>query len=480
MIKNLITCVLPLLAGLVLDLNANSIQISGNKRISNETIMAYAAEQSKGEDDNVYHDRIIKALYATSFFKDIKVKKENSVLKITVLEQPKINQVVIEGNIKIKDKTIFDTLKTKENQILDKSKIKIDTKTIQGVYNSKGMFFVKVFAQEVKLSDNRVNIIFSVIEGPKAKIKDVIVKGNKHFKTTKLLSMIQTRKTNVLGTFGTYILGGADLYNPMVVEMDKDRLKQFYNMNGFLDFEINDTQIELARDRKSFYITFYVEEGEPYYIKSVNIKSEIEGVDVSQFKNFVKRIKQGDKLEEIVIRKHAMLLQKKMFQDKSLLHAIIDFQINKNEKDKTVDIDFTIKNAPNLYIENIIVTGNKYTNDNTIRQRMKFNEGDRYSPLLVEYSKKSINKIGGVGGVNIKNMQIASDKINMEVNVKEVATGLSSIKADFGYSSTEGITYGAGVVEDGRIPEGIEDVGDIRGFLVLYTVPDLTGLNVGG
>lgn len=451
MIKNLIICVSSLLAGLVFDLNANSmqisgsnIQISGNKRISNATITTYVGEKGKDEDDNEYHDRIIKALYSTSFFKDVKVGKENGVLKITVVEQPKINQVVIEGNIKTNDKTIFDNLKTKENQILDKSKIKIDTKTIQGVYNSKGLFFVKVFAQEMKLSDNRTNIIFKVIEGPKAKIKNVVVKGNKYFKTAKLLSLIQTRKTNILGAFGTYILGGADLYNPMILEMDKDRLKQFYNMNGFLDFEINDMQIELARDRKSFYITFYVKEGEQYDIKSVNLKSEIEGIDVSQFKNFVKRIKQGDKLEEIVIRKHAALLQKKMFQNKYLSHAIIDFKINKDEKDKTVDVDFTIKNAPNLYIENIIVTGNKYTNDKTIRRRLKFNEGDRYSPLMIEESKAEIKRIGGIGGVDIKNMQIASDKANMEVNVKEIATGLSSIKGDFGYSSTDGITYGAG------------------------------------
>src|SRR3954470_4460030 len=236
-----------------------SIVVEGNRRVELETIRSYFKPGPGGRLDQGSIDDGLKALIQTGLFQDVRINRAGGRIIVTVVENPVINRVAIEGNKKVKDEQLTGELQSKPRGTLSRPQVQADTQRIIEMYRRSGRFDVRVEPKVIELPNNRVDLVFEVTEGNKTGVKKIVFVGNNAYSDYRLKDIIRTGETNLLS-----FIKNNDIYDPDRIEADRELLRRFYLKHGFADIRILAAVGEYDPVRQGFIVTFTIDEGDLY------------------------------------------------------------------------------------------------------------------------------------------------------------------------------------------------------------------------
>jgi outer membrane protein insertion porin family len=403
------------------------IAVTGTQRVEPTTVLSYITVREGDDYSDQVGDKTLKALFATNLFSDVKIGWDGSTLTIYVVEYPIINQIDFEGNSKVTTKDLQKEVQVKPRQVFTRSKVQSDVQRIIELYRRNGRFAAQVSPQIIQRPQNRVDVIYSITEGPTTGVSRITFVGNKAFNDDTLRSKVVTSESA-----WWRILSTSDNYDPDRLMYDKEQLRRFYVNHGYADFKVVSAVAELTPDHSSFYITFTVEEGKQYKFGKVEIQSKVRELPPQALRSYV-AIRQGDLYDEEQVSKAKDALVNAV-GTKGYATADVGMRLRRNPEAHTIDVVLNIDQGPRVYIEKIDIAGNSRTLDKVIRREMRLTEGDAFNRDLVDRSRTRIRALGFFSDVTIKNSQGSRpDRTDLSVNVAETSTGEVSVGA--GYSS---------------------------------------------
>ncbi|BBC73631.1 outer membrane protein assembly factor BamA [Altererythrobacter sp. B11] len=411
-----------------------TIAVAGAQRLEPETIVSYIRLRPGDTYTAAAADQALKDIAATELFSAYSIENNGGNVVIRVTENPVINRIVLEGNKRLKDDKILPEIQLAPRQIFTRSKVRADVARIIELYKRQGRFAATVEPQMVKLDQNRVDVVFEITEGPKSKVRKINIIGNENFSDGELKGEMVTKETGLLKIFSS-----GTSYDPDRLAFDQQQLRAFYLENGYADFRVVSAVAELTPDKKDFIITYVVEEGDRYKFADVSVESQLRDFD-SNVMTRALPMKTGDWYNAKLVEDTVEQLNETAGTF-GYAFADVDPQFTPHRDDRTMDVKFVIREAPRVYVESINVNGNTLTQDKVIRREFRIAEGDAFSSLQVKRSTARINSLGYFQeNFEIDQVEGSSpDRIVLEANVQEQATGELSLSA--GFSSLESFIF---------------------------------------
>ncbi len=429
----------------------NEIKVKGNERVSDESIEMFSNINIGDNVDQEKLNQILKNVYDSNFFDDVKVDLKDNILTIFVEESSFVENVIIKGP---KSKTLISDLekilkvksRTSYNEIL----FLADKKNITEALKQKGYFFSKVDIMVEDLSENRINLIYNVEIGDKAKIKKISFIGDKIFKDRKLRSVIVSEEYK----FWKFI-SGKKFLNQNLINLDERLLKNFYLNRGFYNVKINSSFAKMMSDTE-FELIYNIVPNNRFFFNKISLDLPI-GFDQTNFKDLNQLFKKlnGEKYSLFVIEKILKEIDKIILDEE---YKTLETEVDENIFDNKIDLNFSIKEGKKFIVERINIYGNNITQENVIRNQLLIDEGDEFNSIL---ASKSINNIQALNIFKSVDSKIIDNKSNgkiIDITIEEKATGEIMAGAGFG---TDGSTLSFALKENNYLGRGIKLVSEL-------------------
>ena len=423
------------------------IEVIGNERISDETIVIFGDVAIGKDYERSDVNSLIKKLYDTTFFSDISAQIKNNKLIITVKENPIINSIVFNGE---KAKKYMEKMRElivlKEKGAFIENEIKHDINQIKAFYRSLGFYFVKIEGEVEKLKKNRVNIVYTIDKGEKAKIAKIYFVGDKKIREKKLRDIITSQESQ----FWKFVSRSIYLSQGRI-ELDKRLLTNYYRNKGYYEVDVKSTNVEYA-EGEGFVLTYNINAGTRYKFKKIfaNVTETLDSDAFlsleTDFNKLVGNYYSQKKLKSILDKIDKLSEQKEL--------QFINHNVLETLDGDGVEVKINIFEGEKVIIERINIVGNSVTNDSVIRSALIIDEGDPYSTLLVN---KSINEIKARNIFSEVTHEVLPGSSNdlkvLKINVEEKATGEVMAGAGFG---TQGTSFQFSVKENNWLGKGIK------------------------
>lgn len=423
-----------------------AIAVEGVQRVEAETVRSYLLVREGDAFDPVRIDRSLKSLFATGLFADVSLSREGNTLVVRVVENPVINRIAFEGNLRIEDSELLPEISLKPRVIYTRSKVQNDVERIQTIYQQSGRFAVSVEPKIIQLPQNRVDLVFEIDEGALTEVQNIRFIGNRAFDDGDLLDVIRTQETRWYR-----FLTQDDRYDPNRINFDKELLRRFYLQNGYADFQVLSAQAELTPDRTQFYITFTVEEGPRYRLGDVALNAELRDLTAEDLSSAVD-LESGAWYDASAIDDTVDALTN---QVGNLGYAFVNVRprAERNREEGIIDLTFDVMEGARVFVERINITGNVRTLDRVIRREFRVVEGDAFNASKVRRSVTRIEDLNFFDKVDVKQREgSAPDKVVIDVEVEEKSTGTLSIGG--GFSSSVGALAEFSIAEKNLLGKG--------------------------
>ena len=391
----------------------------------------------------------IKALFKTGFFKDVSLERDGSTLIVNVVERPSIAKITFEGNKDLSKDDLTKALtkiglaegRTFDRQVLDKVEQELSRQ-----YLSHGKYSLKIKTEVSNLTRNRVSINITISEGRVTKIKQINIVGNTVFDDKTLLSKFELNTSNLLSFYTK-----DDQYSKQKLQGDLETLRSYYLDRGYINFNVDSTQVAITPDKKDIYVTVNVKEGDVYKLAKVKLA----GTLVVAPEQLIKLVSVGP--GEIFSRKNATETSKAIQErlgDEGYAFANVNMVPEINEAQKTVDMTFFVDPGKRVYVHRINFHGNVKTRDEVLRREMRQMESSWASSSKIERSKTRLERLGYFQTVNVETPPVVgtSDQIDVNYKVEEKASG--NLSAGVGYSQVQGIVLNANIAQDNVFGSG--------------------------
>lgn len=412
----------------------SDIVITGNE--SRETASILPLLRSKVGDsfsaEKINED--VKSIYRIGIFQDVtveSVKTEKGIsLVYTVVEKPIVRAVSITGNKEIATDKLRDAIELKNNSVFSSGLLTKSEKKIKSMYADEGYYLAEVSSSTTKSGKNGIRVTFTVKEGEKVLIKKIAFEGNTVFSQRKLRKQMETKEKWFLSW-----ITGSGTYKEEVLKTDVNRVADLYYNNGYINVKVGEPKVELLPDKSGLVVTIGITEGEQFRTGAIDFKGDLlENKEVLQGKV---KLKTGETFSREVLRGDVFTLTD-VYADKGYAFTNVSPLSKIDPEKKTVDITFDFEKGDKIYIEKINVSGNTKTRDKVIRREFRLAEGDLYSSTALKRTKQNLSNLGFFEEASIAPVKgSASNKLNLNTEVKEKSTGQFSIGA--GYSSSDGI-----------------------------------------
>ena len=408
----------------------SAIRVEGSERIEPETVRSYMTFRAGATITEADLDESLKRLFETGLFADVSVRREDNAVVVRVVENPIINRIAFEGNLRIDDEILRDEITLRPRVVYTRSRVQADLLRIIEIYRSSGRFAARVVPKVVQLPQNRVNLIFEIHEGSPTDVRRITFIGNTRFSDGELREAIQTRESGFFSFFS-----GGDLYDPDRLAFDRELLRRKYLNAGYADFRVVSAVAELTPDQDAFFITFTVEEGQRYRFGKIGVTSGLRDLDVSQLAEVV-RIAEEDPYSAEDIEDATTALTEAAGRAGYAFIAVKP-ETKRDRESRRIDVSFEIEEGPRVFVERIDIRGNLRTEDRVIRREFRLVEGDAFNSDYIRLARRNLLNLGFFEEVEIKNVRgSAPDRTVIEVTVKERATGEVSFGG--GYSTAVG------------------------------------------
>ena len=429
--------------------NSNEIQkiiITGNERISNETIILFSDVKLNQKITNAKLNEILKNLYDTDFFENVSVNIDDDILLISVVEAPIIDTIEFKG---IKADKILDGLNKvttlKSRSSFNEFTISNDRLLIKSYLKDIGYYFSEVETIVENLDNNLVKITHNIELGSKAKIKKISFIGNKYFKDSKLRGLIVSEEYKFWK-----IISGRKFLNEQTINLDKRLLKNFYLNKGYYNVEINTSFAKLLDDEQ-FELIFNINANDKIYFNKLTLQIP-EDFNLNNFKelNILFEELKGTHYSINTVDKILDELDKiTLNEEYKSINASVQEKIIENK----LDLIFDIKETKRLFVEKINIFGNNITRESVIRNNLEIDEGDPFNEILQKKSENNLKSLNFFKSVSseITDGKNQNTKI-ININVEEKATGEITAGAGFG---TSGGTFVFGIKENNYLGKGL-------------------------
>ncbi len=408
----------------------STIVVEGAQRIEPNTVRSYLLVQEGDVFDPGRIDRSLKSLFATGLFADVTIQREGGSLVIRVVENPVINRIAFEGNDHLDDETLEAEISLRPRVIFTRTKVQSDVKRVLTLYRRSGRFAATVEPKVIQLPQNRVDVVYEVREGAVTEVENIRFVGNKEFSDSRLREVTRTKESRWWRFLST-----DDTYDPDRLAFDRELLRRFYLSEGYADFRVESALAELTPDRRNFFITFTVEEGERYEFGDIGIETTLRDLDPEEVRSNLD-IDEGDWYDADTVDKSIDDLNAAVG---NLGYAFVDIRprIDRDRDAKKINVMFEISEGPRVFVERIDITGNVRTIDKVIRREFRIVEGDAFNGTKLQRSRQRLQNLDYFEKVEIDEVPgSAPDKAVIKAAVQEKSTGSLSIGA--GFSSASG------------------------------------------
>ena len=410
----------------------SSIDVVGNLRIESSTIRSYAgistAQSLSAADLNAAYQSIA----SSGLFEEVEIVPNGARLVIKVKEFPTINRVAFEGNSRIKDEVLAGLVKSQTRRVFNPTEVEQDRAAIAEAYANSGRLAAKVNPKFIRLSDNRVDLVFEIFEGGLVEIERISFVGNRAFSDRKLRSVLETKQAGLLRTFIQ-----RDTFVEDRIEFDKQVLSDFYKSRGYADFRINSVNAEISQERDAYFITFNIREGQKFSVGQIDVTTDLSGIDIKAFARAGK-VRTGQTYSPLAIENDITRMERFANQE-GLEFLRITPRISRNDASLSLDVNYVIERGPRIFVERIDIEGNTATLDRVIRRQFRIVEGDPFNPSEIRASARRIRALGFFSNADVTSREGSNpEQVVVDVKVEEAPTGSLSFGASYSTAAGAG------------------------------------------
>ncbi|QIA23467.1 outer membrane protein assembly factor BamA [Mesorhizobium sp. AA22] len=418
------------------------VEVSGNQRVDADTIRNYVTIKPGKPFSSSDIDDAVKALFGTGLFSDVQINQVGSSLVIKVSEYQVVNQVLFQGNKKLKDNALATAVQLKPRGTFSQQALDADVEAVKAAYRRIGRDDAAVTTQIMDLGDNRVNVVFNINEGGRTQIAAINFVGNSAYSSRRLSDVISTKRSTIL----SFVLRD-DVYDEDKLRADEELLRRFYYNHGYADFQVISAVGELDETTNKYTVTITVQEGDRYTFGDVSVESTIPEVDAASLQSAVETHK-GDVYNAENVEDTIIALTERV-AGSGYPFAQVTPRGDRNFENHTISVVYTIDQGTKAYVERIDIRGNDRTRDYVIRREFDVSEGDAFNQVLIQRAKKRLEALDYFEKVEVSTVPGSEpDQVVLVVDVVEKSTGEFSIGAGY---STGGDTSGPSV--EGSITE---------------------------
>ena len=423
----------------------NKIEIAGNDRVSKETIVIYGKIKINKNYDEEDLNKIFNNLYSTDFFENITLKISSGILKITLVEYPAVNQLILIGEKsgKIKDE-IKKLILTKEKKSFIKPNLSKDINLIKKIYSSMGYNNSTVETKIKVIDKNNLDLFIEVNRGNQTKISSINFIGDKKLRDRRLRDVIASEEDNFWK-----VISRNTKFTEELINLDMRLLTNYYKSLGYYDVEITSNTAEINKEG-NIDLIYSIDAGNRYRINKIFTNADpVFDTEIfySLKKSYSKNIGKfyspfivKDLLEEI---------------DELILNNNLQFvqhNVEETIQGDQIQIKFNIFESEKILVERVNITGNSITNEDVIRAELLLDEGDPFTLLNL---KKSISKLKARNIFREVKYTVSEGSQNnlktINVDVEEKPTGEISAGAGVG---TNGGSFAFSISENNWLGEG--------------------------
>lgn len=446
---SLLLCLTPALAPAFSTFTISDIRIDGLERISAGTVLTYLPVEKGDQMDSSRAREAVRALYRTGFFEDVQLERQGSILVVKLEERPAIAKLTLVGNKDIKEEDLrkgLTNIGLSEGEVYDRMQLDRVQQELTKQYFNRGKYNVKVRPSVKRLDRNRVEVTITISEGKASKIRHLNIVGNRTFTDAEIMEEFEAKTTNWLSWYRR-----DDQYSREKLSGDLEKLRNFYLDRGYVDFQVESTQVSISPDKRDIFINANISEGEVYKVGKIRLTGDFIVSEELMRAMIVTREDETfsrKKLEATTEGMNAILA--------NLGYAFADAQAvpSVNRETRTVDLTFFVDPGRRTYVRRINFVGNVKTRDEVLRREMRQFEGGWYSKSAVDRSKIRLQKLGFFKDVKIDTPKVAGteDQIDINVTVEERTSG--SFQFGVGYSGNSGIVTSVSLTQENFLGRG--------------------------
>jgi len=425
------------------------IRVEGIQRTEAGTVFSYLPVKVGETLTPEKASEAIKALYATGFFKDVRLETNNDVLVVTLEERPGIASVDFSGMKEFSKEDMQKGLKElglAEGRILDKSLVDKAEQELKRQYFNRGMYAVQIKAITTPLERNRSAVNFEVTEGEVAKIRAINIVGAKVFKEKDLLKLFNLSTPGWMSWWTKN-----DQYSKQKLAGDLEALRSHYLNQGYLEFSIDSTQVSITPDKKDIYITINLNEGEKYTVSEFKLAGDLP-VSAEELKALV-TLKPGDQFSREKLNESTKKIGDRLGND-GYAFANVNAAPEIDKEKHTASFTFLVDPGRKVYVRRVNVTGNTRTKDEVVRREMRQMEGGWYAADKINRSRERVERLGFFKETTVETPPVAgtTDQVDVNVNVTEQPTG--NILLGAGFSSSDGLILSGSISQNNLFGSG--------------------------
>ncbi|WP_095589713.1 outer membrane protein assembly factor BamA [Actibacterium ureilyticum] len=408
-----------------------NVDINGNQRVDAATILSYAGIASGDTVSATELNSAYQRIVDSGLFETVELTPRGNTLQIDVVEYPTINVVAFEGNARLKDDDLATVVQSQSRRVYSPRQAEADAAQIVLAYEQQGRLAATVEPRIIQRSDNRVDLVFEIIEGQVVEIERISFVGNRNFSERRLRRVLGTKQAGLLRRFVS-----SDTFVADRIEFDKQVLRDFYQSRGYIDMQVLSVSPELTRRRDGFLLTFNLREGQQFKFGEITTNSDVAEVDPEEFQSII-RVRPGvvyspSLVENTIARMERLALQK------GLNFIRVEPRISRNDRDLTLDVEFNINRGPRVFVERIDIEGNATTLDRVIRRQFRAVEGDPFNPREIREAAERIRALGFFSNAEVEAREGSGPgQVVVDVNVEEQPTG--SLSFGLSYNIEDGI-----------------------------------------
>ena len=409
----------------------NAVQIDGNQRVEDGTILSFAGI-SRGTSVTAGElNDAVQRIRNSGLFENVDVTPRGRTLVISVVERPTVNRISVEGNTKVRDADLLSVVQSQARRVYSPDQAERDTTAISKVYASKGRINAIVRPSIILRSDNRVDLVFTVVEAGVTEIERISFVGNRFYSEGRLRRVLETKQAGILRA-----IISRDTFVEDRIAFDRRALTDFYNSRGYVDFEIQNVDVALTRERDAYLVTFNVQEGQEFTFGNVTLISDIPEADAQVFRDELK-LRTGAVYSPALVDREIARLERLALR-LGLNFVQVDPRITRNDRDLALDIEFALVRGPRIFVDRIDIEGNNTTLDRVVRNQFRIVEGDPFNPRSIRESAERIRALGFFANANVEAREGSSaNQVIIYVDVEEGNTGSLSFGAN--YNSDTGL-----------------------------------------
>lgn len=419
------------------------IRVDGIQRTEAGTVFSYLPIKAGEILDETRATAAIKALYATGFFQDVKLKTQNGLLIVQVQERPAIAQINITGAKEFEKDKLKEGLKQAglaESRIFSRALLEKAEQELKRQYISRGKYAVKITTTTTPLERNRIGINFDIEEGKTTRIRQINIVGNESFSDKELLGLF-VLKTPGLMTWFTK----DDQYSKQKLSADLETLRSYYLDRGYLEFNIDSTQVSITPDMKDIYITINITEGPQYTVSDIKLAGNFV-VPEEELRKLI-QLEPGGVFNREKLTESIKLITDRL-GDEGYAFANVNASPELDKETRQTAFTFYVDPGQRVYVRRINISGNDRTRDEVIRREFRQLEGAWHSTSQINRSKQRVDRLDFFTNVNIETPPVAEapDQVDINIHVTEKPTG--AIMFGAGYSDLEGIILNGSVSQN--------------------------------